>query len=329
MAGCAAADDPPAGGGTGGSAGTGAPGTGGAAGSGGQGGSGGGAGAAPTSPPTGGSGGSGGRGGTPGSADSGGAPAGDARRDAGPRDGRPADRAGGGGSDAAPAQARFSFFVTSIEGMRRLSGSQNGFGGNLSFGMPSGLEGADKICQTLAEGEGFGSKTWRAFLSVVRGPDGQPVHAIDRIGEGPWYDRNGRLIANDKAGLTSGNRPAGDPQAAADLVDEKGRGRPTSGPNDTHDTITGSNRMGRLRFPGNAMNTCQDWTSATIGLAMRPQIGFGHSWPSNASGVHWIEVHTGRSCLPGVNLVSGGGGNGSSIGAGGGYGAFYCFALTP
>ena len=87
--------------------------------------------------------------------------------------------------------------------------------------------------------------------------------------------------------------------------------------------------MGRLRTPGSTLNTCEDWTSNTISSAMGAQIGFGHSWPSNASGVHWIQVHTGRSCIPGVNLVSGGGGNGSSIGAGGGYGAFYCFALTP
>jgi hypothetical protein len=36
-------------------------------------------------------------------------------------------------------------------------------------------------------------------------------------------------------------------------------------------------------------------------------------------------------CFPGINLVSGGGpqrGN-NGIGSGGGYGGFYCFALTP
>jgi hypothetical protein len=282
---------------------------------------------APGSGGTGGAGAAGGRGGGAGAA-----PAADARRDGAAADRRAPDGRAGGTGDAAPAQqGRFSFFVTSLAAMRRLSGSQNGFGGNLTFGTPSGLEGADKICQTIAEGEGFGQKTWRAFLSAVRGPDGQPVHAIDRVGEGPWYDRNGRLIAMNKAGLTTGNRPAGDPQAVADLVDETGRGRPTSGPNDTHDTITGSNRMGRLKATGNnPLHTCQDWTTAAPPVgAMRPQIGFGHSWPSNVSGVHWIEVHTGRSCVPGVNLVSGGGGDGSSIGAGGGYGAFYCFALTP
>ena len=314
-----------AGGATAGAGGSGSPGAAGAGGGAAMGGAG--------SPGAGGSGGpgAGGAGATGGGGAGAGGGGGAGRVDAGrdvARDTRRPDGAASG-VDAAAGAGRFSFFVTSLAAMRRLSGSQNGFGGNLTFGMPTGLEGADKICQTIAEGEGHGHKTWRAFLSAVRGPNGQQVDAIDRVGEGPWYDRNNRLIAMNRAGLTSGNRPSGDAQAVADLVDEKGRGRPTTGPNDTHDTITGSNRMGRLRSPGNLNNTCQDWTVATTNPAMRPQIGFGHSWPSNVSGVHWIEVHTGRSCVPGVNLVSGGGGDGSSIGAGGGYGAFYCFALTP
>jgi hypothetical protein len=248
-----------------------------------------------------------------------------------PDAGRPADRPRDAvmrAPDAGPAgnpgsDARFSFFYTSLESMRRLSGSQNGFGGNLTFGTPSGLEGADKICQSIAEGEGFGSKTWKAFLSVVQGPDGQPVHAIDRIGEGPWYDRNERLIAMNRTGLLSGNRPMGDPQAVSDLVDEKGRGRPSAAPNDTHDVITGTNRMGRLATTNRA-NTCQDWTS-TAGTG---QIQLGHSWPAG-SGMSWVTVHTTRSCAAGVNLVQNGPGPGTHIGSGGGWGGIYCFAQTP
>jgi hypothetical protein len=206
--------------------------------------------------------------------------------------------------------------------MRRLSKSQNGFGGDLRFGAATGLEGADKICQTIATevDPRFGSKQWRAFLSVARGPGGQPVHAIDRIGDGPWYDRLGRLVAMNKAGLLA-ERPTGDPAVGADLPDESGMGTRRLG--DTHDVVTGSNRMGRLRFPDPA-NTCQDWTSA----AGRTTIGFGHSWPA-FSGRNWMEVHTGRSCAPSVNLVQNGGGDGSGIGSGGGWGGIYCFALTP
>ncbi len=35
--------------------------------------------------------------------------------------------------------------------MRKLANSQDGFGGDLRFGEKTGLEGADKICRTLAE----------------------------------------------------------------------------------------------------------------------------------------------------------------------------------
>jgi hypothetical protein len=205
--------------------------------------------------------------------------------------------------------------------MQRLAQSPKGFGGDLRFGMPTGLEGADKICQTLAETAGAGGKTWRAFLSVTRGPEGTPVNAIDRIGDGPWYDRNGRLIAMNRAGLLGANRPMGDPQAVADLPDESGSGTKRLG--DTHDVITASNRMGMLLNP-NPATTCQDWTST----AGRGPVGIGHSWPA-FSGMHWIQAHGEPSCAAGVNLVQNGPGNGSSIGAGGGWGGFYCFALSP
>ncbi|NLW30726.1 MAG: hypothetical protein GXY77_04625, partial [Fibrobacter sp.] len=96
----------------------------------------------------------------------------------------------------------FSFFLTSLQSLQELSGSQDGFGGDLRFGKTgpgAGLLGADSICQTIAEMSMPGSrvKKWRAFLSVEHGPDGNQVDAIDRIGSGPWYDREGRLLAPD------------------------------------------------------------------------------------------------------------------------------------
>jgi hypothetical protein len=129
-------------------------------------------------------------------------------------------------------------------------------------------------------------------------------------------------VAQNKAGLLSGDRPAGDAQSVSDLPDESGAGTKRLG--DTHDVVTGSNRAGQLRYAGNPANTCQDWTSA----AGTGQIGIGHSWPAG-SGRHWIEAHTQRSCVAGVNLVQNGPGNQQSIGSGGGWGGFYCFALTP
>lgn len=210
---------------------------------------------------------------------------------------------------------KFSFFVTSLATMRSQSGSMDGFGGNLG-----GLTGADRICQNAAAAVGAGAKTWRAFLSTYN--NGTPIHAIDRIGSGPWYDRNGRLIAMNRAGLLTGNRPAGDAATINDLPDENGTPLTTLG--DSHDVVTGSNTMGMLDG-ASAAATCNDWTDASAGS---PTVRLGHSWPAS-SGQHWIRAHTARGCSPGVNLTQNGPGTGTSIGAGGGWGGIYCFALTP
>ena len=226
-------------------------------------------------------------------------------------DATPADQA-----DAEPLPL-FSFFVTSLDTMRAQSGSVDGFGGDLG-----GLAGADQICQTAAEAAGGGGKVWRAFLSTYN--DGNPIHAIDRIGAGPWYDKNGRLIANNIAGLLN-ERPDGDPQIIEDLPDETGVGTKILG--DTHDILTGSNAQGQLET-NDATTTCQDWTSALAGPP--GVVRCGHAWPRTATTArHWIREHTVRGCEPGVNLEFNGGGTGSCVGCGGGWGGIYCFALTP
>src|SRR4029453_7787924 len=82
-----------------------------------------------------------------------------------------------------------SFFVSS-------AGSGNG--ANVG-----GLAGADKICQSLAAAAGAGSKTWHAYLST-KAANGQPaVNAKDRIGNGPWYNAKGVMIAKSVADLHS------------------------------------------------------------------------------------------------------------------------------
>lgn len=215
----------------------------------------------------------------------------------------------------------FSFFYTSLDAMRRLSGNEQGFGGDLRFGMPTGIEGADKICQTIAEDEGFRGGSWRAFLSATQGPDEQPINAIERVGSGPWYDRKGRLIARDTNGLIA-ERPVGDSDAVNDLPDETGAG--TSHLGSTWDAITGSNKLGLLYGP-DPVNTCADWTDATLeGIFL----SCGHTWLAGEL-ANWIEAHSERSCAPGVNLASNGTSDGSSIGSGGGWGGFYCFATAP
>jgi hypothetical protein len=214
---------------------------------------------------------------------------------------------------------QFSFFVTSLAMMQELSGSQDGFGGDLG-----GLEGADQICQSVAEGVGFGAKTWRAFLSVTDGGDGTPVHAIERIGDGPWFDANGRMVASSIDGLLN-ERPDGDPQTIEDLPDENGV--PISLLGDAHDTLTGSDTAGMLAST-NPATTCNDWTSTTV-PADRIVMA-GHSWPRSAdSGREWASDHAVPGCAAGVNLEFNGAGSGDCVGCSGGFGGIYCFALQP
>jgi hypothetical protein len=231
----------------------------------------------------------------------------------------------GAGKEQPHEQAqRFSFFYTSLDAMRRLSGSELGFGGDLRFGQETGLAGADAICQVIATDVGAGSKTWRAFLSATTGTDGTPVDAINRIGDGPWFDRKGRLVAEDVSGLVA-DRPIGDPATVNDLPDETGER--TSPLGTTADVLTGSNKLGLLHQDAGGMpkNTCNDWTDATLQDVF---VMSGHAWLSG--GVeNWIAAHAQRSCVPGVNLASTGVTDGSSIGAGGGWGGIYCFALSP
>src|SRR6478609_7142598 len=221
-----------------------------------------------------------------------------------------AGNVGSAGAGSTTSTAHFSFFVTSLEAIRRESKNQNGYGGNLG-----GLAGADAICTRIAEAAvpGSGAKGWKAFLSTTT------VNAIDRIGAGPWYDRNEGIIANNTAGLLM-ERPAGT-TTINDLPNELGlpnRAGTGTGMDDNHDTITASNAMGK--YDGGS--TCNDWTSASGSGGPR----VGHSWPAQ-SGKSWIQAHSAPGCEPSVALVQTGAGSGSGIGNGGGYGGFYCFAL--
>lgn len=256
---------------------------------------------------------------------------------------------GSGGGNSTPTTEKFSFFVTSLKAMRLLSGSDDGFGGDLTFGESgdgAGLKGADKICTTIAETSMPGNgKTWRAFLSATKGEDGAPVDAIDRVGEGPWYDRTGRLVAENKTNLVTVRPTGADPAILNDLPNEDGvpNHAPDAGAGevDNHDILTGTNEQGKL-FSTNAAYTCKDWTSK-VGADGTPHCG--HSWPRGGggaggpggggglgSGNNWMSALNESGCAPGAFIIEAGppGANGTkSVGDGGGYGGIYCFALTP
>lgn len=251
---------------------------------------------------------------------------------------------GSASSSSGGASQNFSFFVTSLKALQELSGNSQGFGGDLRFGETgpgSGLRGADKICATIAEKSlpGAGQKVWRAFLSASADENGNQVNAKDRIGEGPWYDRLGRLLAANKTDLLK-ERPFGaDPAIINDFPNEDGVPNHQPDPGqpqvDNHDMLTGTNSLGTL-YAANA--TCLDWTSNKGDLATEGKPRVGHSWPrfgpspgGDGSMANWMSSLMESGCAPGVNLIEMGPPQPGSVtvGSGGGYGGFYCFALTP
>ncbi len=192
-------------------------------------------------------------------------------------------------------QNTMSFFVTSVG---------SGKGGDLG-----GLAGADAHCQALATAAGAGTKTWRAYLSSNTPPGGQATNARDRIGNGPWQNAKGAVVAKDVNDLHGGN-----PNINKEtLLDEKGERIKVRGdtPN-MHDMLTGSTMEGRA-FPANLNLTCNNWSSSTFGTAM---LGHGDR-EGIADTVYqhsWVSSHMSRDCTqPGLVAT-------------GGNGLFYCFA---
>lgn len=273
-----------------------------------------------------------------------------------------AGSAGAAGADTSNLE-HFSFFVTSLRAMRELSGSPNGFGGDLSYGetgVGAGLRGADKICTEIAEQSmpGSGAKGWHAFLSAVAASDtGGPVHAKDRIGAGPWYDRLGRLVANDLSELIAERPTTADPAIIDDLPNEDGvpnHNPDGTGEVDNHDVLTGSNDLGEV-YAMDMKVTCNDWTKSVGDSADAPRVG--HSWPRRGgfgmggtgggtffgggfpggtgpgaiNSAHWISALDEAGCGPSVGIIEMGPPNEQdpTVGSGGGYGGIYCFALMP
>jgi len=191
-----------------------------------------------------------------------------------------------GSATAQPPPGPTSFFVTS-------NGSGNG--GNLG-----GLNGADRICQNLAEAAGHGELTWRAYLSTQ---GANAVNARDRIGPGPWFNARGaRIAANVDELHSSANRLAG-----FTALDERGNQIPGSGfsPN-RHDILTGSRPDGTA-YPAGEDMTCGNWTSNSDEGA-KARLGH-HDYAA------WNSTHDSRGCSQPALVSTGGDG------------LFYCFAL--
>ena len=195
------------------------------------------------------------------------------------------------GASAASAQdANISFFITS---------SNPGSGADLG-----GIEGADAYCETLAEAAGLPDRTWRAYLSTTGGGS---VNARDRIGDGPWYNFEGTMIARDVEHLHSNGPNLTKATILTEYGDEvNGRG---DQPNQ-HDILTGS-LMSGMASDADGDTTCGNWTSSGEGSALvghHDRIGGGQNPTS------WNEAHGSRGCS--LENLRGTGGDGR----------FYCFA---
>jgi len=232
-----------------------------------------------------------------------------------------------------------SFFVTSV-GLGR--------GGDLG-----GLGGADAQCQALATAAGRGNVTWHAYLST-QGPNA--VNARDRIGNGPWYNAKGQLIAANVAELhgdTLEQARVGNFIGVANSLDEKGNPVPNTFPGSEHDMLTGSTIEGRAYTDNTRDYTCNNWTSSAAGTppaargagagpgappaagaapaAAPAVVGRGAPGPLQPPGVpsarvghadkgnivpSWNSSHSTNGCTQ-MNFVQVGGG-----------GRFYCFAVN-
>ena len=205
-----------------------------------------------------------------------------------------------------------------LSGIGAFGGAQ-AFAGDMSFFVSSagsgkgadlgGLEGADRICRTLAEAVGAGGRTWRAYLSTQ---GAGAVNARDRIGSGPWVNAKGVVIAKDPAELHGVNNLT--KQSALNEKGEVVNGRGDT-PN-THDILTGSKPDGTA-FGDEADRTCANWTSSGKGAAMvghSDRTGLDESAPAKS----WNSSHLSRG--------PGGGCSQDDLKSTGGAGLLYCFA---
>lgn len=193
------------------------------------------------------------------------------------------------------AKEPMTFFITS-------TGSGNG----ADLG---GLEGADRHCQSLAQAAGAGAHTWHAYLSVPATGGKPAVNARDRIGNGPWHNYAGTLIARTVAELHN---------SAANLTKETiltEKGERVNGRGDTpnmHDILTGSTPDGTA-YPSGSDSSCNAWTSHGDGSA---RVGHHDRQGGGEFPTSWNSAHPSRGCSQ------------DNLKATGGNGYFFCFAAS-
>jgi hypothetical protein len=196
--------------------------------------------------------------------------------------------------------AEVGFFITS---------AGPGKGANLG-----GLAGADAHCQKLAATAGAQDRTWRAYLSIEATNAAPSIDARDRIGDGPWYNVAGAMVAANVNELHENNN-----LTKASVLTEGGatvNGRGDS-PN-RHDILTGSGLNGTAPDEASTSDTapdadfsCANWTSSGAGSAL---VGHHDRTGGGANPTSWNSAHGTRGCSQ------------ANLRGTGGDGLFYCFA---
>jgi hypothetical protein len=157
-----------------------------------------------------------------------------------------------------------------------------------------------------------GNRTWHAYLSQTQQGSQPAVNARGRIGNGPWYNAKGVLIASSVADLHGDNMRDRNNIQKVQAVTEKGEIVKGFGdmPNE-HDILTGSDSEGRA-FPAGFDVTCNNWTSNT---AMNRAM-VGHSDRQGGANTSWNSAHPSQGCSREDLIRTGGAGK------------FYCFAVN-
>jgi hypothetical protein len=194
-------------------------------------------------------------------------------------------------------QASMSFFVTSV-----------GKGNGADLG---GLAGADAHCQALARVAGSTNTNWRAYLSTTEPGGAAGVNARDRIGNGPWQNAKGVVVAKSVQDLHSDSNNITKQTALTE------KGEMVSGRGDAvnmHDILTGSDPMGMFSTAGGD-TTCGNWTKSGEGSAI-----VGHHDRAGLQPTRhmqsWNSSHGTRGCSQ------------DQLKSTGGAGLIYCFVAN-
>ena len=193
-----------------------------------------------------------------------------------------------------------------------------------------GLEGADRICQNAAAAVGAGNRTWHAYLSQEQRGTTPRVNARGRIGNGPWYNAKGVLIASNVADLHGDQQRDRNNIQRSTALDEKGQEVPgggVQGRQNEHDVLTGSDPQGRA-FTDGIDHTCNNWTTDAMQLPVpmnqqaqgvppeRARAMLGHMDRSGGGNISWNAAHMSQGCSK------------QSLNNTGGAGRIYCFAIN-